>query len=127
MSNEKKSILIVDDKISTMSSLLNMLTTEGFNVIQATNGEEGLKNAFQFHPDIILLDIVMPIMDGLTMLKILRRDTWGRNVPVVVLTNLDNDNSAVAALDSLAYDYLIKNQTKDEEIMQIIKNKINQQ
>ncbi len=64
--------------------------TEGFDVLQAKNGEEGLQSALGNHPDLILLDIIMPKIDGITVLKKLRVHQWGSSVPVIVLTNLSS-------------------------------------
>lgn len=88
MENNKK-ILIVEDERSLSQALVNKLTLEGFATLTAKNGEEGLDVALREHPDMILLDIVMPVMDGMTMLKKLRRESeWGKTAKVIILTNL---------------------------------------
>ena len=88
MENNKK-ILIVEDERSLSQALVNKLTLEGFATLIAKNGEEGLDVALREHPDMILLDIVMPVMDGMTMLKKLRRESeWGKTAKVIILTNL---------------------------------------
>jgi len=92
MENNKK-ILIVEDERSLSQALVDKLTREGFATLTAKNGEEGLEVALHEHPDLILLDIVMPKMDGMTMLKKLRnKNEWGKKVPVIILTNLTSDN-----------------------------------
>ncbi|HEY9585573.1 MAG TPA: response regulator [Candidatus Paceibacterota bacterium] len=84
-----KKILVVEDELPLRSALFDILTYEGFDVLQAEDGKEGLVLAGRYHPDLILLDIVMPVMDGLTMLKKLRStDSYGAHVPVVILSNL---------------------------------------
>lgn len=88
-----KTILVVEDESHLLSALVDNFTREGFSVVQAKNGEEGLAVALKEHPDLILLDIVMPVMDGMTMLKKLREtDEWGKQVPVILLTNLTSDH-----------------------------------
>ena len=125
MNSEKKNILIVEDDAGFQVLVQDALLNAGFSTIKAVDGEEGLRMAFQFHPDLILLDLAMPVMDGMTMLKILRRDRWGEGVPVLVLTNIESDDSAVQAFDNFAYDYLIKKQTNIEDVVKMIKVKLN--
>lgn len=89
----KPTILIVEDEVPMLNALHDKLTREGFSVLTARNGEEGLKVALRDRPDLILLDVVMPRMDGITMLRKLRRESaWGRTARVIVLTNLSSDN-----------------------------------
>lgn len=75
-----KKILIVEDEESLLKTLGEKFTLEGFEVVKAQNGVEGLRVALQEHPDLILLDIVMPVMGGMEMLGKLRQDDWGKNV-----------------------------------------------
>lgn len=109
--NKKKTILVVDDDLPVLSAIVEKLEREGFVALQARNGEDGLVSALQAHPNLILLDIVMPKMDGISMLKKLRTtDDWGKGVPVILLTNLspdkENFNKGTEGCDP-AY-YLIK-------------------
>ena len=86
---KKYTILVVEDEVSMLKALRGKLLDEGFGVLEAKNGEEGLLHASISHPDLILLDLIMPVMDGVTMLKKLRAgDGWGKTVPVIILTNL---------------------------------------
>ena len=88
-----KKILIVEDEQSLRMSLQDTFSAEGFEVFAASNGEEGLKLALEKSPDIILLDLLMPKMDGMTMLRKIRSENaWGKNVPVIILTNLTADD-----------------------------------
>jgi len=87
MSNKKK-ILIVEDEEPLKLTLKKKFKNEGFSVLEATNGEDGLKLTQEKKPDLILLDIVMPVMDGMTMLKKLRKQDFGKEMPVILLTNL---------------------------------------
>jgi CheY-like chemotaxis protein len=80
-------ILIVEDEISLQKALNDTLAHEGFEVLTAGNGKTGLKSALDNRPDLIILDILMPVMDGMTMLKKLRKDPWGMHVFVILLTN----------------------------------------
>ena len=72
-----KKILIVDDEPALLTALVDKFTRAGYTVGIAENGKEGLKLALKNRPDLILLDIIMPVMDGITMLYKLRKDSWG--------------------------------------------------
>lgn len=89
MKQTKPKILLVEDEISIWKMLVHKLEIENFEVITAQNGKEGLEMALTQTPDLILLDILLPIMDGLTMLQKLRESNeYGENVLVILLTNL---------------------------------------
>jgi DNA-binding response OmpR family regulator len=91
--NEKNSILIVEDEVSLRNALSIKFKREKFNTFSAKDGEVGLFVALKEKPDLILLDMVMPKMDGMTMLKKLRLENeWGKSVPVILLTNLGADD-----------------------------------
>ena len=126
MTDDKKTILIVEDEPALLKVYADGLTEEGFRVLQARDGEEGLAAALREGPNLILLDIVMPKMDGLTMLKKLRAENeWGKYVPVIILTNLDSNAEATNAFASLAYDFLVKSNNSIKDVIKIIKEKIN--
>jgi len=76
------------------------------------------------NPDLILLDIIMPIMDGMTMLKELRKTKFGKDVPVIILTNSNNDDSLSESLASGAYDFLIKSNWKIQEVVDKVKERL---
>ncbi len=126
--NKKISVVeIVEDDHSLRMALRNKLEFEGYEVIEASNGSEGLVTALRKHPDLILLDIAMPIMDGLTMMKKLRQEnTWGNNVPIILLTNLSADddkiNQAIADY-SPAY-YLVKSNWKISDLIDKIDERL---
>ncbi len=86
-------ILIVEDEVSLRNALCMKFKREGFSVIDAKDGEIGLAVSLKKTPDIILLDMVMPKLDGMAMLKKLRiENEWGKTVPVTLLTNLGADD-----------------------------------
>jgi len=111
---ESKKILVietVEDDTPLREVLRDKLAREGFSVIEAKDGREGLAAAVRERPDLILLDIAMPVMDGITMMAKLRQmDEWGKRVPIILLTNLSVDdariNQAIADYEP-AY-YLVK-------------------
>lgn len=119
-----KKILVVEDEPSLLGALQNKLTQEGFEYIEARNGQIGLEKALQEKPDLILLDIIMPVMDGLTMLNKLREDEWGKTAPVIVLTNLSDDEKVMEAVKQGSYDYLIKSNWSINEVISKIKDRL---
>ncbi len=123
---KQQSILIVDDEISLLNALRDKLTHENFVTLEAKNGEEGLALALSAHPDLILLDIVMPKMDGMTMLKKLREDAWGKNVKVIMLSNLSDMKNVVDAIQQESYDYLVKSDWKLEDVVTKVREKLKQ-
>ena len=125
MTNTKKySVLIIEDEVQLLEALSEAFTVEGFEVSGASDGELGLQVALSKHPDIILLDIVMPKMDGLTMLKHLRSDKWGQDVPVIILTNLSDYTSVADALQQGAHDFLVKSNWDIKDVIKKVKDKL---
>jgi len=121
MPNERKTILVVEDESLLLNALCDKLTREGFAVLEAKNGKEGLEVALRKHPDLILLDIIMPVMDGMTMLKKLREDTWGKDVKVIILTNLSEVSVAHGS-----YDYLVKSDWKIEDVAARVRGRLDE-
>jgi len=123
-----KTILVVEDDPPVLKTLVDKLTEEGFRIIEAHDGEEGLMIADRDHPDLILLDIVMPKMDGMTMLKKLRQESeWGKSVPVILLTNLSPDEEKInkgITEDEPAY-YLIKTNWSLNDVVQKVRERLN--
>ncbi len=118
---EAKQILIVEDDSSIVGALLAKLEMEGFLTISAKNGEEGLELALNNHPDLILLDIIMPKMNGITMLQNLRADQWGKDVPVVILSNLSEADKNIDVVDANIQAYLIKSDWTLKDVVDKIK------
>lgn len=114
---ENKKILIVEDETSLRGALREKLSLEGFTVLEAKNGKEGLAVALREHPELILLDIIMPVMDGMTMLKKLRRNDWGKSVKVILLTNLSGGEMVANAIEQGSHEYLVKSDWKIEDIV----------
>lgn len=115
-------ILLVEDDQIIVHMYQNLLQNHGHDVTVAGDGEEGLKHAIENYPDLILLDIRMPKMDGMTMLKQLRQDAWGKNAKVIILTNLDaNDQILKGVVEDHPTYYMIKSNTKPEAVLERIK------
>jgi len=123
----KKKILIVEDEPSMRKALSEKFTLEGFDVSVAINGIEGLEKSLAEHPNLILLDIVMPKMDGMTMLEKLREnDDWGKQVPAIILTNLvsDDEKRMNQVTELLPTYYLEKTDWKIAEIVDKVKSRL---
>lgn len=116
-----KKILIIEDELTLRSVLAEKLKSEGFEVLEAKNGQEGLDFSISQKPELILLDIVMPKMDGLTMLEKLREDSWGKKVPVIVLTNLSSGAEMSRSAENGVSGYLVKTDWKLEDVVKKIK------
>ncbi len=99
---------IIEDEASMIEILSDRFKEKGVNVIEAKNGDEGLRLALKEHPDVIVLDLVMPKMDGFEMLKKLRDDEWGKTAEVIVFTNLGEDSAEAKTFKSGVSEYLIK-------------------
>lgn len=124
---KNKKILIVEDELPLLHALRDKLTREGFSTLEAKNGVEGLEVALRDHPDLILLDVVMPKMDGMTMLKKLRAENeWGKTAKVIILTNLTSAdgqrNRDITELEP-AY-YLVKTDWKIEDVVTKVKEEL---
>lgn len=117
-----KKILIIEDEKNLIDSLKEKLTNVGFEVLTAEDGIAGLDMAFQNEPDLILLDIVMPKMNGLEMLERLRKDEWGRRAPVVLLTNYGDADQMEEAKKYDVRDYIIKANVKLQDVVDKVKN-----
>ena len=113
-----KNILLVEDDGVIAGMYNTLLKNHGYGVSTAQNGEEGLKKALDTRPDLILLDIRMPKMDGLSMLKKLRGNTWGKNAKVILLTNLEPSDDIIKQVSETEPSYyLIKSNTKPETVL----------
>ncbi|MBT4349350.1 response regulator [bacterium] len=117
-----KKILIIEDELSLARALSAKLIDQGCDILEAKNGEEGLSMALDQHPDLILLDIIMPRMDGISMLKKLRVDDWGKDVPVIILSNLSDGDKSIDVVDGDISAYLVKSDWKIEDIVDKIKD-----
>lgn len=115
--NANRLILLVEDEVSLRQILAEKLTVEKYSVLEASNGKEALALSLERHPDLILLDIVMPVMDGLTMLQELRKDEWGANVPVILLTNLNDSTKEFESMEMGAFGYLVKADWKIDDVI----------
>lgn len=111
-------ILVIEDDIALQTALKERFLIEKFEVNVASNGKEGLSKAFEWHPDLITLDVMMPVEDGWSTLEELRANEWGKNVPVMLLTNLTIDDEGLQKVvkEQPSY-YFVKSDIQLEEII----------
>lgn len=115
---EKKiHVLIVEDDSFLANIYKTKFDMEGFKVSTAENGEAGLNDAIKKKPDIILLDILLPKMDGFAVLEKLQADPEVKSIPVILLTNLGQKDDVQKGLEMGAKDYLIKAHFKPSEVV----------
>ncbi len=117
-----KLVCIVDDDENIRDMYQRKFVQSGFDIVTATNGEEGMQVIRDKRPDIVLLDIQMPIKDGVEVLKELKNDDVLKTIPVVVLSNLDDDGmlKKVGGLDATRF-YLVKAFTTPQKAVDIVK------
>jgi two-component system alkaline phosphatase synthesis response regulator PhoP len=108
LSDTREKILIVDEEIDASTALKLALETEGYNVIEALDGYEGIMKAKCENPDIILLDIMMPGMDGFEVCQLLKADPASRHIPIIMLTAKGEVDDKVEGLEMGADDYVTK-------------------
>lgn len=121
---EPKRIVVIDDEPAIREALVEMLSVAGFDVTGAENGKKGLDVISRQRPDLILLDIMMPEMNGWQVLEALKKDEWAKSVPVIILTNLDGVENVSKAMEQEAYQYVVKGDTELKDILAMVKGKL---
>lgn len=119
-----KRILIIDDEKPLREALKDKIEEAGYTTIQASDGVEGLELALKEHPDLILLDLLMPKMNGQDMLAALREEEWGKTVPVIVLTNSNSNDTVYEVLKQDAKDYFVKTDISLKDIVEDVRARI---
>ena len=119
-----KSILIIEDESDIREAMADALKQQNYLVYTAENGEVGLNLALANKPDLILLDLVMPVMDGHTMLDKLRQDPWGQKARVVILSSMDDVKNVATAHEGEIADYLIKSNSSLKELINKVRENL---
>jgi len=120
-----KTVLIADDETLLREALTKNFKRAGYKVIEAKDGEEALKKALESAPDILLLDWVMPKRNGGEVLEALRKDERSKDLPIIVLTNV-NDNEQVFQAVEYNADFLVKADWSLEQILQAVEKKLSE-
>lgn len=121
----KRKILIIEDDIMICSMYKTKFETEGYAVFTANDGSSGLEIARKEKPDIILLDIILPQIDGFTILTAIKKDSKTKKIPVIMLTNLGTDEDKEKGKKLGAIDYLVKANLTPAQVSQRVKEFFN--
>jgi len=116
-----KTILIIEDDKFLRELIVRKLTEEGFGVSEAVDGEEGIKKIKEEKPDLVLLDLILPGIDGFEVLSQMRKESALSSIPVIILSNLGQKDDVEKGLKMGAVDYLIKAHFTPGEIIEKIK------
>jgi len=119
MSPRQKTVLIIDDTPANLGVLVDYLEQHDLCVVVAQDGEEGVMRAQFLHPDLILLDVMMPVMDGLATCRRLKDDTRTRNIPVIFMTALGETRDKMAGFQAGGVDYITKPFQAEEVLMRL--------
>lgn len=115
---EEKSVLIVDDDPSLLEMYVERIKAEGAIVLEAIDGEEAIKMAKDNHPAAILLDVMMPKLNGFEVLKNLKSDPETTEIPIVILTALADDTKKREGLALGAVDFIVKSETLPIDVVE---------
>lgn len=115
-----KKILFIEDELALQKTFGDILKSKSYEVIKALDGESGLRLAKGERPDLILLDLILPKMDGFEVLKGLKASEETKDIPVIILTNLEETEDIQKALELGATTYLVKSSYTLEEVVKKI-------
>lgn len=121
MEQSGKVILLVDDDLTLLEMYEDRLKAEGFTIVQAKNGEEALNKAREVKPALVILDVMMPKVNGFDVLKNLRGDQEFKDIPIIMLTALIQDVDRAQGKKLGATDYIVKSETMPGEVIAKIK------
>jgi DNA-binding response OmpR family regulator len=125
MSDKKTRVAIIEDDMAIVQMYRTKFETEGYEVATAADGISGLELIDTFMPDVILLDLMMPNMNGLDMLSKLRSQPGGRDAKVVVLTNMGDTETATKVFKMAANDYIVKAEMTPKQVSDRVKKLLN--
>ena len=117
-------IVFIEDEVSLQQALSHVLKEEGYEVVSAYDGETGLAMVHNEKPDLVLLDLILPKLHGFTVLEKLKSDPATAKIPVIILSNLEDNQDVERALTSGASAYLVKTSYQISEVVQKIKEAI---
>lgn len=114
-----KTVLVVDDSPTERLIFTNTLLKAGFSVETASDGEEGVRAALRLHPDLILMDVVMPVLNGFQATRQLQHNDATAHIPIIMVTTKDQETDRTWGLRQGALDYLVKPVTGDELVARV--------
>lgn len=122
-----KKILFIEDESALQKTFGEILGKEGYEVTPALDGELGIKLAKAKKPDLILLDLILPKINGFDVLKQLKADEETKEIPVIVLTNLEGIGDVDKVIEAGAMTYLVKAQYSLEEVVEKIRTSLSRE
>ncbi len=117
-----KKVLIVEDDKFLRELIVKKLSNEGYDVLEAADGEQGLQQIKDARPELVLLDLILPGIDGFEVLSQKREDPFAASIPVIILSNLGQKEDVDKGLNLGATDYLIKAHFTPGEIIEKVRN-----
>jgi DNA-binding response OmpR family regulator len=120
MDSQNKTVLIVEDDAALRLAIEQELTRNSITVFSAPDGNAGLDLAYSLHPDLILLDLIMPGMGGSGFLTQIRSDIWGGSARIIIMTNLPSESKHQLATDLNVAGYFLKSNTSLKELVSIV-------
>lgn len=120
----KKKILIIEDDRSLQNAVVETLGQEGYKTVSAFDGEEGLQKLAAEKPDLILLDIILPKKDGYEVLSEIKGDEATKDIPVLILTNLEEVDNVQKALDLGATTFMVKSDFSLKDVLAKVKENL---
>lgn len=124
MPAEGTTILLAEDDIILAELYTERLKQEGFNVLHAGNGEDALRMVQESHPALVVLDIMMPKMNGLDVLKAIKADSETKSIPIIVVTALVQEIEKIKKMMTQADAYIVKSEVLPGEIIEEIKRRL---
>lgn len=121
MSTPQQKVLIIEDELSILNGISDKFTHEGFEVIKAVNGQDGLDKALRDHPDFIIVDNLMPNTDGFYFLENLRKDKWGKNALAIMWTNSHDSSTITRAKKIGILDFMIKSEWEYRDVVEKVR------
>lgn len=121
MNASQQKILIIEDELSILNGISDKFTHEGFLVTKAINGQDGLDKALKEHPDLIMVDNLMPNTDGFYFLENLRKDKWGKKALVIMWSN-SHDSSTIGRARKIGIlDFMIKSEWEYRDVVKKVR------
>ena len=121
MPHAMATILVVDDDPAALKPMARLLKMEGHDVVCAENAIMAMATALNSRPNLILLDVAIPPMDGLTFLFLLRERPFGKEIPVIVISGRDDARTMHRARELGVHEYLVKSQYKTSELLDLVR------
>lgn len=121
MDTPQKKILIVEDEAAILTGISDKFTHEGFLTFRAKDGQDGLNKAFNEHPDLMLVDVLMPNFDGFYFLENLRKDEWGKTAKVIMWSNSHDSTSIARAKKFGILDFMIKSEWEYRDVVKKVR------